>query len=118
MLNYYLKEFLKMLDSDFEIEDKSNWLNDFWERLQCIIVINTTFVNNALFMWFSKKFFEEDFVFAPFGKGPWLCMNKLADHYLEKCVETIEVTIHSTNRRIQGEFRCNCGFTYRLREWE
>lgn len=66
----------------------------------------------------AKKFFEEDFVFAPFGKGPWLCMNKLADHYLEKCVETIEVTIHSTNRRIQGEFRCNCGFTYRLREWE
>ena len=119
MLNYYPKEFLKMLDSDFEIEDKSNWLIDFWGEAS---MYRSYPIRHLLIMrclcGSAKKFFEEDFVFEPFGKGPWLCMNKLADHYLEKCVETIEVTLHTGNRRIQGEFRCNCGFTYRLREWE
>ena len=41
-------------------------------------------------------------------------MNPLADHYLEKCIENIEVGTHDAYRILRGDFTCKCGFKYRL----
>lgn len=45
-------------------------------------------------------------------------MNSLSNHYLQKCVDKVEISVHGLNREIQGDFECDCGYIYRLREWE
>lgn len=119
MLDYYPKEFLKLLNSDFEIEDTSNWLKYFLgeKSMYHSYPIRHLLVIRCL-CGSPKRFFEENFIFEPFGEGPWICMNTLADHYLKRCIEDVEITLHGLNRRLQGDFKCSCGFIYRLREWE
>lgn len=68
-----------------------------------------------LFAGSVKNFIEVEPMFAPFGKGPWICMNPLSDHYLERVVRDIDITVHSGNRDFQADFICHCGYVYRLR---
>lgn len=66
-----------------------------------------------------KNFFEGEFVFEPFGKGPWLCINPLSEHYLTKVVTNVEISVHQLFRnQYQGDFICECGFVYRLMDGE
>lgn len=59
-----------------------------------------------------KNFFEDEYMYEPFGKGPWVCMNPLANHYLKKCVEKVEIGIFGMHPKIQGGFECTCGYIY------
>jgi len=65
-----------------------------------------------------KNFVEENPIFTPFGEGPWLCLNPLSDHYLERVVTDIIINIHNGNRDFQADFICRCGYVYRLRNGE
>lgn len=50
---------------------------------------------------------------APFGPGPWPCLNRLASHY-GKHVITDVTCFHERGRSnvIVGRFSCECGFVY------
>jgi hypothetical protein len=50
---------------------------------------------------------------APFGSGPWPCLNRLASHY-GKHVITDVTCFHERGRpaSIVGRFSCKCGFVY------
>ncbi|MDA1818263.1 TnsD family Tn7-like transposition protein [Bacillus cereus] len=113
------QEFLELLSLNFIKEDKSNWLRYFLGEAS---ICHSHPIRHLLVMralcGSSKTFFEKEHVFEPFGKGPWVCMNHLSDHYLQRDVKEVKVSLHSGNRRIQGDFICKCGFIYRLREWE
>lgn len=52
--------------------------------------------------------------YQPFGSGPWICMNPLAEHYLEKVISNVNITFYRDKGDFQGEFKCCCGFTYVL----
>ncbi len=52
--------------------------------------------------------------YQPFGSGPWICMNPLAEHYLEKVITNVNITFYKDKGDFQGEFKCCCGFTYVL----
>jgi hypothetical protein len=55
--------------------------------------------------------FEE---YKPFGDGPWPCLNKASDHYLQSHVVQCRVThsIKKNSGKPMSTFICDCGFTY------
>ncbi|TBL68371.1 TnsD family Tn7-like transposition protein [Paenibacillus thalictri] len=51
----------------------------------------------------------------PFGKGPWPCLNKAADHFEAAVIEQCQVTRCSKTGMPVGTFSCSCGFDYSRR---
>ncbi|OPA34609.1 hypothetical protein BHL07_28400 [Bacillus cereus] len=45
-----------------------------------------------------------------FGEGPYICLNKAAEHYNTRIIKTVE--IKKFKDKIKGIFECNCGFSY------
>lgn len=117
--NFYPLEFLELLDSSFLNNSNSSWVPKF-AGVKDINLLHP--IRHLLLMRLlcgsAREFFENDYTYRPFGTGPWICMNPLADHYLQKVVEKVEVSIHKSKRIIQGDMVCSCGFIYRLRNWE
>lgn len=62
-----------------------------------------------------EQFFEEDMVYHPFGKGPWLCLNAAADHYKQPVIDDCKVTRDYKTGVPVGTFTCSCGFVYSRR---
>lgn len=56
--------------------------------------------------------FYKRFEYTPFGKGPWVCLNSAADHYLKPVVDRLEISYGSDNKEAIGTFSCDCGFIY------
>ncbi|MBU2848648.1 transposase [Acidithiobacillus ferriphilus] len=46
----------------------------------------------------------------PFGLGPWLCRNPLADHYGQPVIT--DCHLHEEGRKTIGVFRCTCGYAF------
>lgn len=50
---------------------------------------------------------------APFGEGPWPCLNRTSRHYRQPTVYEYRLTYtREPNSRPMGIFMCDCGFTY------
>jgi len=117
MLDYYPHDFLEMLNSSFS--KNTSWLPKFNGNNRVTILHP---IRHLLLMRLlcgsAREFFEIEYEYKPFGNGPWICMNPFADHYLEKLVKTVDVSIHNGNGNIQGDMKCSCGFVYRMRVWE
>ncbi|MFC5627369.1 TnsD family Tn7-like transposition protein [Aliibacillus thermotolerans] len=114
LINYYSEEVLDIFDSS-----NLSWLDYVFSknRFKRIHPLRHLLLMRSL-AGSVKEFFEGEYSYEPFGKGPWICMNPLSDHYLEKRVSRVEISVHNGNREIQGDFICECGFVYRLRSWE
>lgn len=54
-------------------------------------------------------------VYLPFDKGPYLCLNAAADHYLKPVITNLKVTTCYDTKRPVGTFSCTCGFVYSRR---
>ncbi len=98
-----------------------NWLEQFFYEKGASKMIHP--VRHVILMLTLagsvKNFLEGEFVFEPFGKGPWLCINPLSEHYLKKVVTNVEIGVYKSNRnRYQGDFICECGYMYRLMDNE
>lgn len=119
VLNYYSIEFLELLNSSFKVNDNSSWLKftNGVKVLKHLHPIRHLLLIRSL-CGSARNFFENEYTYEPFGKGPWICMNPLANHYLEEVVEKVDISIHQGNREVQGDMICSCGFIYRLRAWE
>lgn len=48
----------------------------------------------------------------PFGHGPWICLNHLADHYKQAVIT--QLCVRRINGRTRGYFTCGCGQVYSL----
>ena len=57
-------------------------------------------------------FLENNDEYKPFGNGPWPCLNKIAEHYLDPVIENVRIQAHHGNKRPVGTFTCSCGFVY------
>ena len=119
-LNFYPNEFLKIVDSFFESTANSSWLRYLYGKGMYVGKLHPIrhLLLMRLFCGSARNFFEREYTYVPFGNGPWVCMNPLAEHYQENVAEDIKIGIHSQNRRIQGDIICSCGFVYRLFEGE
>jgi hypothetical protein len=46
----------------------------------------------------------------PFGPGPWLCRNPLAEHYGQPVIT--DCKLHEEGGKTIGVFRCSCGYAF------
>jgi len=52
---------------------------------------------------------------TPFGRGPWPCLNRAANHYHKSVVKKCIVTRDYKTGAPVGTFKCSCGFVYSRR---
>ena len=51
--------------------------------------------------------------YAPFGSGPWPCLNIVCKHYRQRSITTFQTKYtHTKGGRCIGIFACVCGFIY------
>lgn len=116
MLGYYPIKFLELLNSSFQKTDRTVWLRYLNGNGKYINTLHP--IRHLLLMRLlcgsARGFFETEYIYEPYGKGPWICMNPLSNHYLERVVTDIDISIHEAYRVIQGDIKCSCGFQYRL----
>lgn len=110
-IEYYGEEFLGILNLNFNMEDKHNWLsmlvrkNEYMPHpLKHLLLIK--FLCGSV-----KDFFILDYNEKPFGDGPFPCLNVAADHYLQPVIENIKCS-YSRNKNTFATFYCDCGFVY------
>lgn len=48
----------------------------------------------------------------PFGKGPWPCLNRAANHFRQSVIASCEVSYTKDHGKPVGTFACDCGFAY------
>lgn len=111
-VDYYGNDFLKMVQSDIDINNDYNWLTGMLRRK------NKTShpLRHLLLMQFLgipvTDMFNTRLEYKPFGDGPWPCLNPAAAHYLEPVISSIEIKYCADNKRPIGIFKCDCGFIY------
>jgi Tn7-like transposition protein D/TniQ len=47
---------------------------------------------------------------GPFGPGPWVCLNRLADHYDTPAVTVLN--LYKDHDKLVGRFTCSCGYVF------
>lgn len=69
-----------------------------------------------LFLYFLEldieNFFQVGEDVGSFGKGPWPCLNKAADHYKQLVIHHVTITRDYKSVNPIGTFECSCGFIY------
>lgn len=61
----------------------------------------------------AEEFFKLPTDHAPFGTGPWPCLNAVCPQYEQLVIENCTITYRlDTQRRPLGTFACACGFVY------
>jgi hypothetical protein len=110
--DHYGAEFLRLLECDIDDTSQHNWLfrlvrspKGSQHPIRHLLLIQ--FLGHSV-----ESFFKLPRQYRPFGKGPWLCLNKAADHYRQPVIQTIEVTYSPEHGKPMGTFQCDCGFTY------
>jgi hypothetical protein len=115
-VNYYGISFLMELQSLPDKKDEYNWLRVATRNvartvhpLRHILLINYLTGNMSSFFAEIKKEFK------PFGEGPWPCLNKASNHYLQPVIYTHTVTSDCKTGQPVATFSCQCGFVYSRR---
>ncbi|WML58109.1 TnsD family transposase [Neobacillus sp. PS2-9] len=110
---FYGEEVLNILQSNVCYEDSNCWLKALTRKHR------KTFhpVRHILLIHFLGETLEsiqhiENIKDNPFGDGPYICLNKAADHYERPIITKIEITSCSKTKQLIGTFKCECGFYY------
>jgi Tn7-like transposition protein D len=107
MLNYYPTRLLEDLECSIE-QSEENWLAH-WTTM-------SNPLHHLLLIQFlcgtAQEFFATTHCSpAPFGNGPWPCLNPLCSHYKERTITSFKVKQYRPNRPV-ATFTCLCGFAY------
>lgn len=111
-INFYGQELLSILQSNVDYDKESCWLKAITRKHRKVFHP----VRHILLIYFLgetvgtlNKVNRED---NPFGHGPYLCLNKAAQHYGEKVIPQVTITFCSKTKLPIGSFKCVCGFHY------
>jgi hypothetical protein len=105
-------DLLDQLQCQIDFESQHNWLF----RLVRSPKGSQHPLRHLLLMQFlghtTESFFKLPKQFKPFGKGPWFCLNKTADHFRKPVITECEVIYSKEHGKPIGTFYCSCGFIY------
>lgn len=112
---YYGSDLLKTFNCSVDFNQQNNWLSK--------MVRNPRTVAHPLQHVLLMKYLEltpESFLsdpnkYHPFGNGPWLCLNPVAEHYQKSVINQCRVTRDYKTGVPVGTFECSCGFVYSRR---
>ena len=114
-VGHYGKSMLRLLDSLPESPEHS-WLTHATRRQRYAIhplrmVLLIRFLYGSLREYMDQK----DGPYLPFGRGPWPCLNKAAQHYRVEVIDNLQIKRCSSAGNPIGIFLCSCGFAYSRR---
>ncbi|WP_139892850.1 TnsD family Tn7-like transposition protein [Bacillus sp. D386] len=111
IVEYFGIDFLKEINYfDFDNE-KQIWIDNLNRKnnLQVIEHILWQMFLNRDF----KQIYNQKYIYEPFGKGPWPCLNKICDSYQALIIRSVEIKMDGKSKKIVGTFKCTqCGYTY------
>lgn len=111
--SFYGLQFLELMQSTIEYEDDFNWLTVATRNeKRTVHPIRQLLLINFLQSDISEFFKTINNKYNPFGKGPWPCLNRAAEHYRQKVVKNLCITDDYKTRVPVGTFTCSCGFVY------
>ncbi|MDP7981245.1 TnsD family Tn7-like transposition protein [Bacillus multifaciens] len=114
LLDFFPSELFSLLKFDIQKVSYPNWMRYIFGSESQYLHPLKHFLLIYYLCGSIQDFFEKEYTFEPFGKGPWICMNPFANHYLDHCIHNIEYSIDKTKLVLKADFKCECGFTYRL----
>jgi predicted RNA-binding Zn-ribbon protein involved in translation (DUF1610 family) len=110
---FYGEEVLNILQSNVCYEDPNCWLKVITRKHR------KTFhpIRHILLIHFLGETLESielthNIEVHLFGNGPYLCLNKAAEHYGKPMITGVEITSCSKTKQLIGTFKCDCGFHY------
>ncbi len=113
-LAFYTEELLAFLHCRLDTQSQDNWLARLIRKPDSALHP----VRHLLLMHFlggtiSDYLSGRAGLPAPFGSGPWPCLNPACPYY-NTCVIRISTITYAPglNGRPSGSFACSCGFTY------
>lgn len=111
-IDYYGEGFLRLAQSEVDADSETNWLMDMLRKKNKTShpirhLLLARFLGISIDDLFNKKL-----EYKPFRDGPWPCLNKAADHYLQPVVTDMKVTYSADVKKPIGTFKCSCGFVY------
>lgn len=108
----FSSKLLDQLQCQLDCESQHNWLF----RLVRSPKGSQHPLRHLLLMQFLEytveSFFRLPKQFKPFGKGPWLCLNKASDHFRDPIITECEIVYSKEHGKPIGMFSCSCGFIY------
>lgn len=113
-VEFYSDALLAKLGCEIKDVNRSTWLTAFFGLSKS----GHRPLFHLLIMQFlgcsAREFFEGpvEEPYHPFGCGPWLCLNPVADHYGKPVVTACTIKRHRDKPVPIGIFRCSCGFNY------
>lgn len=113
ILEFFPSEILSMLNFNTQ-KESPNWMRYIFSNQYEYLHPSRHLVLIYYLCGSIKDFFEKEYTFEPFGKGPWICMNPFASHYLERCIHDVNYTVDKNRLILRADFKCECGFVYRL----
>lgn len=106
------KGFLEKYDSELIEEDEYNWLKVLTRNEKRHVHP----LRHLFFLYYLDRDVEELLHVkedvGPFGKGPWPCLNKAADHYRQLLIHHVTITRDFKSTGPIATFECSCGFIY------
>jgi hypothetical protein len=110
----YSSEVMRILQSTVNFEE-SNWLwRIFRKHRNSFHPIRHFLVMQLLGIELEDLFDEEKY--HPFGKGPWICLNRTCKGYHQEIVNDQVITRCSNTKKPIGTFKCiSCGFVFSRR---
>nr|WP_285290350.1 TnsD family transposase [Bacillus sp. ISL-39] len=111
---FYGRELLDTLQSSINYDNPSCWLKAITRKhkktfhpIRHILLIQ--FFQESLS---SIQKMQDNNEPMPFGKGPFPCLNKAADHFKELVITNITKKVCGKTKLPVGVFKCNCGYHY------
>ncbi|MFC0215170.1 TnsD family transposase [Paenibacillus chartarius] len=113
---FFGKELLIELQSHIELSQEATWLHKLLRKprvtchpLRHLLVLG--FLGETIESM-TNQISDYKISYEPFGKGPWPCLNKAANHYKDPVISSCEITRCSKTGMPVGTFSCSCGFVY------
>lgn len=111
---FYGEELLNELNCFINIYKEDTWLHKLLRkpRVSChplrhILLLG--FLGETVSSMESQL---KDISYKPFGSGPWLCLNKAAEHYKKNVITSCAITRDYKTSLPVGTFSCSCGFIF------
>jgi hypothetical protein len=111
-IRFYTGDFLKKYESSINFDYEYNWL-------KVLLRNSKRHVHPFRHLLFLHLFLDDLDILnttskytTAFGKGPFPCLNKAANHYKKFIISDVKVTRDYKSKYLIGTFECSCGFIY------
>lgn len=103
---------LSKLNCNVTYDFESNWLSTIVRKHRKAFHPLMHLLLIRFLMGDLEDFFQNDYKFSPFGRGPWPCMNAVSGHYRRFVIRDLKVDYSTDMKKPVGTFTCSCGFIY------